>query len=117
MGVPKTQRTELSQVLQQSKEIRMRAIQGKISLTCTFCTSVELDVQFDDVWRAKDLLKKLASVVNSLTAHINDPAHVPDKAIRQEFRRQLAELRQRVMRLHSQIEQRQLHYRAATGKG
>lgn len=111
MGVPETQRTELSQVLQQSKEIRMRAIQRKISLTCTLCTSVELDVQFDNVWRAKDLLEKLVAAVNGLTAHINDPAHVPAKAIRQEFRRQLAELRQRVMRLHSQIEQRQLNYR------
>lgn len=109
MGVPQTQRAQVSRVLQLSEETRMRAIQGKISLVSTFCTTVELDVQFGEMWRAKDLLNKLGLAINSLTAHINDPAHVSDKTIKQEFRRQLAQVRQRVTALYSQVEQHQSH--------
>lgn len=85
----------------------MRAIQEKISLTSTFCTSLELEIRFGNLSRAKDLLHKLHSAVIGLTAHINDPAHVPDKTTKQKFREQLAQLSQRVTLLHSQVDHAQ----------
>ena len=104
MGVPQGLPTSFSRVLQQSAEARVRSIQEKISLASTFCTTVELEIRFGDINRAKDLLYKLNSTVNSLTAHVSDPAHVSDKTIKQKFWEQLAQLRQCVSSLLSQIE-------------
>ncbi len=104
MGVSQSLPTSFGRILQQSAETRMRAIQEKIALASTFWTTVELEIQFGNVNRAKAQLHKLNTAVNSLTAHINDPAHVSDKTIKQKFREQLAQLRQRVSFLVSQVE-------------
>ena len=104
MGVPQGLPTQFSRVLQQSAETRMRAIQEKISLASTFCTSVDLEIRYGNFDRAKERLCKLHSALNNLTVHINDPAHVADKTIKQKFGEQLAQLRQRVSLLNSQLE-------------
>jgi hypothetical protein len=103
--VQQSEPTQFSRLLQQSAETRMRAIQEKIAITFTFCATVELEIRFGDTNRAKHLVYKLHSTVNGLTAHINDPAHVSNKTIKQKFRRQLAQLRERVSHLHSHVEQ------------
>lgn len=107
MGIPQTERKQISRVLQQSAETRMRAIQEKISFTSTLCNTVELQIQFGNFNRAQDLLFKLDSVLNGLTSHINNPAHVSDQTLRQGFLGQLAQLRQRVSLMRSDIEQAQ----------
>ena len=104
MRLPQSQLTELRQVLQRSTEIRMRAIQEKIAIAFTFCATVDLEIRFGDPDRSRSLLNKLHSVVDGLIAHINDPAHVSGKIFKQEFRRQLGQLRQRVSLLRSQVE-------------
>ena len=107
MGVPQTQQAELTRVLQQSAETRMRAIEEKISIAFTFCTSVELEIQLGKLNRANYLMDKLDSAIDRLTAHINHPAHVSDKRVKQKFQDKLAVLRQRVSRLHSEVNQAQ----------
>lgn len=104
VGVPQNLPTHFSRVLKQSAETRMRAIQEKIALASTFCTTVELEIRYGNRYRATDLLDKLHLALNSVTAHINDPAHVSDKDLQQKFRQQLADLRQRVSFLRSQVE-------------
>jgi hypothetical protein len=106
VGVPQSQPSQFSRVLQQSAEMRMRAIQEKISITFTFCTTIELEIRFGSLNRAKDLLDKLDFALNDLTAHINNPSHVSDKTAKEKFWGQLAQLRQRVSFLNSQVEHR-----------
>ena len=107
MGIPLTELRQITRVLQQSAETRMRAIREKISLTSTLCNTVELEIKFGNFNRAQDLLFKLDSVLNGLTSHIDDPVHVSDQTLREGFLGQLAQLRQRVSLMRSDIEQAQ----------
>jgi len=83
----------------------MRAIQEKLSLAFTFCSTVEIEIRYGHLDRAKGLLNKLCSTVETLTDHINNPAHDSGKQ-RNEFQKQLVQLRKRLLLLESQIEQR-----------
>lgn len=96
---------ECRQFLRDSLELRLGAIQTKLALALTFCASVEIQIRFGHFGRAKDFLQKLRVAVNGLTAHINDPMHVSDTRAKQEFRKQLAHLVQRVSALDTQIKQ------------
>ena len=83
----------------------MRSIQEKISVAFTFCSTVEIEIKYGHSDRAKELLNKLRSTVESLTDHVNHPGHVSGKQ-RKEFQEQLLQLRKRLTTLESQIEQR-----------
>lgn len=100
-----SQATRYQRVLQSSVETRMRAIQEKLSLAFTFCSTVEIEIKYGHSDRARALLHNLRSKVDALTDHINNPAHVSGKQSR-EFREQLVQLRKRVLLLESHIEQR-----------
>lgn len=106
-AVSQTQPEELTQLLQQSAETRMRAIEEKISISATFCTSVELEIRLGNVHRAKDSLHKLHSAIDRLAAHINNPAHISDQRIKQKFREQLTLLMERVSFLQSEVKDAQ----------
>lgn len=105
VGKPEREREEYRRFLQQSVEMRMRAIHEKLSLASTFCNTVEIEVRFRDFARARVLLQKVTSTIQALTAHINDPGHVSDTLHKQEFRKQLTQLQQRISLLDSQISQ------------
>jgi predicted nucleic acid-binding Zn-ribbon protein len=105
VGESESRETRWSQILQRSVETRMRSIQEKISIAFTFCSTVETEIQYGHFDRAKELLNKLRSTVESLTSHINNPAHVSGKQAK-EFREQLVQLRKQLLRLESQIERR-----------
>jgi len=95
-------------ILQQSVEARMRAMQEKIALAFTFCSTVEIEVRYGDTDRAMGLLHKLRSTVEGLTDHINNPGHVSGKQSK-EFQEELVQLRNRLVMLESQNEQRRSH--------
>jgi len=100
-----SQRARYSRVLQRSVETRMRAIQEKLSIAFTFCSTVEIEVRHGELDRAKQLLHKLRTTVETLTVHINNPEHVTGEQAR-EFKKQLVQLRKKVLKLDSETEQR-----------
>jgi hypothetical protein len=79
-----SQVTRYGGVLQNSVETRMRAIQEKLSLAFTFCSTMEIEITHGHSDRAKELPHKLSSTMEALTDHINNPAHVSGKQ-RNEF--------------------------------
>jgi hypothetical protein len=81
----------------------MQAIQVKLDLASTYCSTVEIEIKYGHFDRAKVLLPTLRSTVEALTAHIYNPAHVPSKRSR-EFRAQLVQLRKRLLLLEFPIE-------------
>ena len=83
----------------------MRSIQEKISIAFTFCSTVEIEIRYGQVDRATDLLSKLRATVEALTDHINNPEHVSGKQ-RNEFQKQLLQLRKRILMLESQLGRR-----------
>lgn len=99
MGGPQSERTQNGRFLQQSVETRLRVVQEEISLAFTLCNTVELEIRYGHLDRAKYLLHKLHVAVDEITAHVNDPAHVPDKRVRQEFNKQMIQLRLRLSTL------------------
>lgn len=103
------------QALQASAQTRMRSIQERISIASTFCGTVELEIRFGDLERAKDVLKKLHSTVEDLATHIDD-RHVTDQRWRREFSNQLAQLRERLSELDAKID-RHPRRRGPTSKG
>ena len=103
MGEMKNWEPQFRNLLQDSAETRMRAIQQKISLCFTFCNTVDLHIRCDDLVRAQDLLDKLHSTVDALTAHIDNPKHVSNHAAKGEFQKHLAKLNQRLWHLDSKI--------------
>jgi len=107
MDESESQETEWNRVLQRSVEARMRAIQEKISLACTFCSTVEIAIQYGHFDRAKELQHKLRSTVEALTDHLNNPQHVSAQQS-MEFREQLVQLRKRLAMLESQIREADL---------
>jgi len=104
MDERESQEREYGRVLQSSVETRMRSIHAKISLAFTFCSTVQSEIQFGHIDRAKVMLRKLHSTVEALTVHINNPAHVSGKQSN-EFRKKLVELRKQVLTFEFQIEQ------------
>ena len=105
MGELDNQKAQYSRVLQSSMETRMRAIQEKLSLAFTFCSTVEIEIKYGHSDRARELVNRLRSTVGNLTDHINDPRHVSGKQSR-EFREQLVQLKKRLIVIESLIEQR-----------
>ena len=104
-GESKEQLQKFREFLQHSAEIRMRAIQERISTAETLCTTVEIQIRFAQSDRARGYLGKLRSTIDKLFAHIADPAHVSDELLKQDFRKQLARIEQRLSSLESQITQ------------
>jgi len=91
------------QILQSSRNERMRSIEQKIALAFTFCSTVEIETQFGHFDRANELFQKLRSAVDALENHINNPAHVSrDRST--QFRERLLQLRQRLSQLELRIE-------------
>ena len=104
MDERESQEREYGRVLQSSVETRMRSIQEKISLAFTFCSTVQCEIQYGDLDRASEMLRKLYSTVEVLTGHINNRAHVPVQQS-DEFRKSIGELRKQLLTLEFQIEQ------------
>ena len=102
VGESESLETRWSRVLQDSVETRLRSIQEKISIAFTFCSTVEIEVRYGHVDRARELLNRLGSTVEALTDRINNPAHVSGQQAK-EFREQLVQLRKRLLRLESQL--------------
>ena len=100
---PKKKLKQIRQSLEQSAETRMRAIQERISTTETLLKTLEIEIRFGRLDRARDHLNKLRSIIKGLIAHIGKPAHVSDKQLKQQFRKQLAQIEQGLSSLDFQI--------------
>jgi len=100
---PKKKLEQIRQSLEQSAETRMRAIQERISTTETLFRTLEIEIRFGELDRARDHLNKLRSIIKGLIAHIGKPAHVSDKQLKQQFRKQLAQIEQGLSSLDFQI--------------
>jgi hypothetical protein len=96
---------QLRRVLELSAATRMRAIQEKISIADTFCNTIEVEIRYRDLDRARELLRKLRSTISGLTAHVSNPEHVSGERAT-AFQDQLAQLRQRLSELDSWIDSR-----------
>ena len=105
VGEAESRETRWSRALQRSVETRLRSIQEKLSVAFTFCSTVEIEIKYGHSQRAKELLDKLRSTIESLTNHINNPAHLSGEQAK-EFRDQLVQLRKRLLMLESQMEER-----------
>lgn len=97
--------SQLRRVLEVSTQARMRAIQEKISIAATFCNTIEVEIRYRDLDRARDLLDKLHSTIHDLTVHVSNPEHVSGERAT-AFQNQLARLRQRLSELDSLIDSR-----------
>ena len=88
--------------LEDSVQLRMRAIQNKISLAFTFCATVETKVRCGRRDEAERLLGKLCTTIDHLHLHINPYINLPDTFLA-ECREQLARLEQRVSLINSEM--------------
>jgi hypothetical protein len=100
---PNKDLSQIRESLRNSAEMRMRAIQQRISTTEVFFTTVETEIRFGELDRARDHLNKLRSLVEKLIAHIDNPAHVTDKLLKEQFRKQLLQIKLRLSTLHSKV--------------
>jgi predicted nucleic acid-binding Zn-ribbon protein len=101
------QEAELRRVLHVSREARLRSMQEKISIAATFCNTIEVEIRYRDLDRARELLRKVRSTLEDLTAHVSNPEHVSGERAT-EFQGQLARLRHRLSELDSLIDS-QIH--------
>jgi hypothetical protein len=103
MDEPKKELEQIRQSLQRSADTRMRAIQERISTTEALFTTIEIEVRFGELDRAREHRDKPRSIVEKLIAHINNPAHVSDKLLKQEFPKQLTQIAKRLSSVDTQI--------------
>lgn len=97
------QEFQLRRLLELSTATRMRSIQEKISIAATFCNTIEVEIRYRDLDRARELLGKLHSTIDDLTDHVSNPAHVSGQRAN-VFHDQLGQLRRRLSQLDSLIE-------------
>ncbi len=94
--------SQIRRALEASVEARMRSIREKISITSTFCSTIEVQIRFGHLDRAGELMSKLHCILHSLEVHVSDPAHVSGQQAMQ-FRKQLAQVKRRLAGLEAEI--------------
>jgi len=88
--------------LEESVQLRMKAIGNKISLAFTFCETVETEARCGRRDEAEQLLGKLCTTIDHLDLHINPYINLPDTFLA-ECREQLARLEERVSLIDSEM--------------
>jgi len=83
----------------------VRSIKEKLSIALTFCTTVEIEIKYGDINRARYLLHKTQSAIDALAHHIDHSKQISPE-YRRSFQQGMARVSERAALLGWQINNR-----------
>lgn len=105
MLLPDPGTNPIKRVLERSVETRVRSIKEKLSIALTFCATVEIEIKYGDINRARYLLQRTQSAIDALADHIDHSKQISPE-YRRSFQQGVARVAERVTLLDSQINNR-----------
>lgn len=105
MLFPDSGMNPIKRVVEQSVETRVRSIREKLSIALTFCATVEIEIKYGDINRARYLLQKTQSAIDALAVHIDHSKQISPEYCR-VFQQDVARVAERVTLLDWQINNR-----------